>query len=169
MTAPWTTDGGIHQIPLPINTGALWLCGKHYIAPRINEVRHELGEPTVVCLAHRHELEHRYDGYIDWLESHRDSDAVWFPIHDLNAPALNDGLILLERLVNGLRNNERFIVHCAAGIGRAGTTAVGVLMMLGMDAHAAASHVRSHRPMAGPEAGSQKEFISALASQLAQR
>lgn len=169
MTVPWTTDGGIHQIPLPINSGGLWLCGKHYIAPRVEDVRRELGQPTIVCLTHRHELQDRYDAYIDWLETHHNREAVWFPVHDLNAPSLDDGLVLLDRIVNGLLSNEQFVVHCAAGIGRAGTTAVGVLMMLGMDAESATSHVRAHRPMAGPEAGSQREFISVLAQQLAQK
>jgi len=169
MTAPWTTDGGIHNIPLPIDSGGLWLCGKHYIAPRVNDVRRELGDPTIVCLTHKHELEDRYDTYITWLETHRDTAAVWFPVHDLNAPPLDEGISLLKRVVDGLHDDERFIVHCAAGIGRAGTTAVGVLMMLGMDAETATSHVRAHRPMAGPEAGSQRDFISALAMWLGQR
>lgn len=166
---PWTTDGGIHNIPLPINTGGLWLCGKHYIAPKVEDVRRELGDPTIVCLTQRHELEERYDAYIAWLESHNNAAALWFPVHDLNAPPLEEGIMLLERIISGLHNDERFVVHCAAGIGRAGTTAVGVLMMLGMDADFATSHVRAHRPMAGPEAGSQREFISALASRLTQR
>lgn len=166
MTVPWTTDGGIHKIPLPIRTGELWLCGKHYIAPRVEDVRRELGEPTVVCLTQRHELVDRYDSYVSWLDTHCDTSALWFPIHDLNAPPIDDGLALLEHVVNGLHNNQRFIVHCAAGIGRAGTTAVGVLMMLGMNEDIAMSHVRSHRPMAGPEAGPQREFISALAHRL---
>jgi protein-tyrosine phosphatase len=169
MTTPWTTDGGIHRIPLPIDSGGLWLCGKHYIAPRVEEVREELGQPIVVCLTQRHELEDRYDSYITWLEAHHGTNALWFPIHDLNAPPIDRGLDLLERLTDGLRRDERFIVHCAAGIGRAGTTAVGVLMMLGMEEDLATSHVRAHRPMAGPEAGSQREFISALAQTLAQR
>lgn len=168
MTVPWTTDGGIHNIPLPITTGGLWLCGKHYIAPRVEEVRLELGGPTIVCLTQRHELEDRYDTYITWLEAHRDTAAVWFPIHDLNAPSLEEGITLLERVVDGLHNNERFVIHCAAGIGRAGTIAVGVLMMLGMDSEFATSHVRAHRPMAGPEARSQRDFISSLAMRLTQ-
>lgn len=168
MTAPWTTDGGIHNIPLPIDSGGLWLCGKHYIAPKVEDVRQELGEPTVVCLTQRHELQERYDSYITWLETHHNTSALWVPVHDLNAPPLEEGIALLSRVTEGLHNNERFIVHCAAGIGRAGTTAVGVLMMLGMDPEVAASHVRAHRPMAGPEAGPQREFISALAARLTQ-
>jgi protein-tyrosine phosphatase len=166
MTAPWTTDGGIHQIPLPMTQGGLWLCGKHYIAPRVNEIRRELGNPTVVCLTHRHELVDRYDNYIEWLETEHQRDALWFPIHDLNAPPLQEGIELIQHIADGLHRNERFVIHCAAGIGRAGTTAVGVLIALGMNIDVAMSHVRSHRPMAGPEAGSQRDFVIALSQHL---
>ncbi|MEX0848055.1 MAG: protein-tyrosine phosphatase family protein, partial [Ilumatobacteraceae bacterium] len=55
-------------------------------------------------------------------------------------------------------------VHCAAGIGRAGTTAVALLVLLGMTVDDALQHVRAHRPMAGPEVGSQLQFVRAVAA-----
>ena len=55
----------------------------------------------------------------------------------------------------------------AAGIGRAGTTAVGVLMILGISAEEAVAHVRAHRPMAGPEAGAQNDLIRDLEAMIA--
>jgi protein-tyrosine phosphatase len=58
------------------------------------------------------------------------------------------------------------LVHCAAGIGRAGTTAAAICMMLGFDMDDALKHVRMHRPMAGPEAGTQLQFIEELAEHL---
>ena len=41
-------------------------------------------------------------------------------------------------------------------------------MILGMDQQEALDHVRAHRPMAGPEAGSQVLFIEELAEFLRQ-
>jgi hypothetical protein len=39
-------------------------------------------------------------------------------------------------------------------------------MMLGMNSADALRHVREHRPMAGPEAGTQRQFIEDLAVHL---
>ena len=39
-------------------------------------------------------------------------------------------------------------------------------MMLGMTATDALTHIREHRPMAGPEAGTQRKFIEDLATHL---
>jgi protein-tyrosine phosphatase len=166
MTSPWTTDGGIHRIPLPIHTGSLWLCGKHYIAPQVEKVCETIGDGLVVCLTQKHELEGRYDDYVTWLETHRGDRAWWHPIYDLNAPPLDEARVLLENITEQLRNDRNIVVHCAAGIGRAGTTAVGTLMMLGMTAQKSIAHVRAHRPMAGPEAGAQHDLIWALSGVL---
>jgi len=57
-------------------------------------------------------------------------------------------------------------VHCAAGVGRAGTTAVAILLLLGVDVETALTTVRTHRPMAGPEVGSQLDLITELALNL---
>lgn len=166
MTTPWTTDGGIHNIPLPISTGALWLCGKHYIAPRVEEVRAATGNSIVVCLTERHELQDRYDGYIEWLEHNQDAFAWWRPIHDLNAPSIDTAMSLFTDIARELNKGQSLVVHCAAGIGRAGTTAVGVLMILGMTEDESVAHVRAHRPMAGPEAGPQHDLIRELSARL---
>jgi protein-tyrosine phosphatase len=57
-------------------------------------------------------------------------------------------------------------VHCAAGIGRAGTTAVALLMLLGVEIDDALATVRANRPMAGPEVGAQLDLITELAETL---
>jgi protein-tyrosine phosphatase len=66
---------------------------------------------------------------------------------------------LYERLVAG----ERLVITCGAGIGRAGTVAVAVLMRAGASLDDAVAIVRAHRPMAGPESGAQLDVLTELA------
>ena len=169
MSAPegrmrWSTDGGIHRIPLPDVSGELWLCGKHHIGPDVEAVRARVAGATVVCLTQRHELTDRYPDYVRWLDEHVGTRAVWFPIHDLSAPDADRARPFIGDLVTRLRGGERLIVHCAAGIGRAGTVAVAVCVLLGLPVDVALAHVRAHRPLAGPEAGTQLELIHQLAA-----
>ena len=159
-------DGGIHEIPIADVPGRMWLCGKHHIGPDVHGVRTRAGNATVVCLVQRGELTDRYDDYVTWLDENRNGSAIWFPVHDLSAPGVDHAAELFMEIAERLRGGENFVVHCAAGIGRAGTTAVGVLMVLGMDAENAVRHVRKHRPMAGPEAGAQNDLIRDLEAKI---
>ncbi len=155
-------DGGIDRIPLPSDVaGELRLCGKHAIgAGRFD--RADMPWTTVVCLCQRHELATRYPAYVDWLdtEAHR---SIWWPIHDLGAEPVDAMLPFVDDLVDRLRNGDRLLVHCAAGLGRAGTTAVCILVRLGVPLSDAARIVADARPMAGPEAGSQRALVDAVA------
>ena len=163
MTTVFNTDGGIHEIPLPAGTGRLWLCGKHFIGPQVEDVLASCDDAIAVCLVQEHELQDRYPHYIDWHETHANNRAIWFPIDDLSYPPLEDCLEFITTLTAHIQTGQSLVVHCAAGIGRAGTTATAILIMLGMNAADALDHVRAHRPMAGPEAGSQRQFIDDLA------
>jgi protein-tyrosine phosphatase len=156
----WNTDGGIHEVPLPAGcSGRLWLCGKHAVAPHPDAVLQRTGAAAVVCLTEDHELTDRYPDYVGWLRAHDGGQAEWFPIHDLGAPELPVALPFLRGLARRLDAGEGLVVHCGAGIGRAGTIAIAVLVLLGESLDEASQHVRSHRPMAGPEAGRQLEFL----------
>jgi protein-tyrosine phosphatase len=161
-TNSFNIDGGIHEIPLPGVSGRLWLCGKHYVAPDVEHVREQHNIDKVVCLVRPRELHDRYPHYAQWLNDNAGRAGVWFPIDDLSYPPLEECAEFVEGLVNDLRNSANLLVHCAAGIGRAGTTAVAICMLLGMQTDVALTHVRNHRPMAGPEAGTQDEFIQLL-------
>jgi protein-tyrosine phosphatase len=159
-------DGGIDEIPLPEGvSGRLWLCGKHVIGPDPDGVVARVGATTVVCLTQRHELSDRFPGYVEWLDREIGSRAIWHPIHDLSVPAATAFADLVEGVAARLDAGEHVIVHCAAGIGRAGTLATGLLIRLGMDRVAALRHVAAHRPMAGPEVGAQAALIEAYAAQ----
>jgi protein-tyrosine phosphatase len=162
----FNTDGGIHEIPLGGTVGKLWLCGKHYIGPDVESVRADFNIHTVVCLVEKHELHLRYDNYVLWHEQNADNGALWYPMPDLTYPELHECIDFVEAVTSIVRDKGNVLVHCAAGIGRAGTTATAICMMLGFEMNDALKHVRMHRPMAGPEAGSQVQFIEDLAEHL---
>ena len=162
----FNTDGGIHEIPLPAAVGRLWLCGKHHVAPDVETVRARHDISLVVCLVEPHELMGRYDDYIAWHRDNAGGAGLWRPMEDITYPIFEEIHGFVEQVTSHVRDHGNALVHCAAGIGRAGTTAVAVCMMLGMDTHEALDHVRAHRPMAGPEAGSQLDYIWALAEHL---
>ncbi len=117
---------------------------------------------VVVCLTESHEVADRYPAYVEWLLQHRGARAIWHPIPDLHAPHLQSGIELLMQLDALVADGERLIMHCAAGIGRSGTMATALLMWGGMGVATARELVSASRPMAGPEAGPQREFLADL-------
>ena len=158
-------DGGIDEIPLPPGVpGRLWLCGKHLIGPDPEGVASRLDVTTVVCLTQRHELDDRFPDYVAWLDREVGGRALWHPIHDLSVPAPRAFDDLVGDLARRLRDGERIIVHCAAGIGRAGTVAVALMIAFGLDHESALRHVKANRPMAGPEVGAQARLIAEFAA-----
>ena len=163
MTTPFNTTGGIHEVPTGL-AGRMFLCGKHHIGPDVSLVLSETDGAHVVCLVERHELEHRYDSYIEWLET--SGRCTWHPIHDMWAPEMEPALALYGSLADRLRNGTNIVIHCAAGIGRAGTSAAATLMMLGVPEHEALARVAEHRPMAGPQTMAQQVFLDQLQARL---
>lgn len=159
------TDGGIDRIPLPaVVPGQLWLCGKHAIGPDHRRAIDDVGgRATVVCLTEDHELVDRYPRYVEWLRSEEGTGALWWPIPDLHAPPLDEARPVVDDLVGRLWRAEVLLVHCAAGMGRAGTVAVGILVRLGTPLDAALDAVGAARPGAGPEVGVQAALVAQLA------
>ena len=159
-------DGGLDRITLPSDVaGQLWLCGKHAVAPDPESVRARLGAGTVVVSFNRPRDITRYAGYAEWLST--SPDARWFPIPDFHAPPLDEALPILDEIAGLLRDGHPVLMHCSAGIGRAGTMAVATLMMLGVPWSDALVGVARDRHGAGPEVGAQRRLITALAAYLA--
>lgn len=148
---------------MPEGPGRLWLCGKHFVAPDPERALAHVGATTVVCLNERAELLDRYPAYVEWLDRNQPGRAVWQPIADLNAPDVDTAGMLLAELRRRVARGDVLLVHCGAGIGRAGTIAAGLLVTMGTPLATALATVAAHRTMAGPEAGAQADLLAALA------
>jgi hypothetical protein len=162
-------DGDIDRVPLPNGVhGAMFLCGKHaigrdHVAARAEVCRQVGSDPVVVCLVEAAELRGHYDDYADWLVAAGQGSAVCWPVPDMQAPPADAMLVFVDDLVGRLRRGEALLIHCAGGIGRTGTTAICVLIRLGLDRHEAERLVAQARPGAGPEVGSQRALVDAFA------
>jgi protein-tyrosine phosphatase len=155
--------GGVDEVPLPDEVpGRLWLCGKRAIADG-RFAASDTPWTTVVCLCQRHELVDRYPEYVTWLDR-PGGHSIWWPIPDLGAVRLDATVTFVDDLADRLRAGERLLVHCAAGIGRAGTTAACILIRLQVPLDQALRTVADARAMAGPEAGPQLALVRAVAS-----
>jgi protein-tyrosine phosphatase len=153
-------NGGIDEVPLPIARGHLWLCGKHFVGPDPQGALARTGASAIVCLNERYELAPRYPGYVEWLRDNAEVRALWSPWPDMHAPPVDEFASFIETLRVRLERDETLIVHCGAGIGRAGTTAAAVLMACGLSTREALDTVRAARPMAGPQTREQDDLLA---------
>jgi protein-tyrosine phosphatase len=155
-------NGGVDEVPVPGGAGRLWLCGKHFVGPDPEEALARTGASTIVCLNEAGELAGRYPDYVAWLEAQAPERAIWFPVPDLHAPAPEEVLPLVAEVCRRLQHGDGVLVHCGAGVGRAGTIAAAVLMALGSSREDALAHVAASRPTAGPQADVQDQLLAAL-------
>ena len=157
-------NGGIDEVPLPHDEwGRLWLCGKHFVGPDPEGALARTQAGAIVCLNEGYELRDRYPDYVEWLVANRGGRAIWAPWPDMHAPPVDEFATFLDTLKERLTKGEGLIVHCGAGIGRAGTTATALLMDLGVSLRDALHAVRAARPAAGPQTGEQDALLEAYA------
>ena len=158
-------NGGIDEVPLPVGPGRLWLCGKHLVGPDAEAVLERTGAAAVVCLNERYELEHRYGAYVRWLEANvPDGRAVWFAVPDLHVPAVDEFRPFVADLSARLAAGDGLVVHCGAGMGRAGTVAAALLLAQGCSLADAVERVAAARPGAGPQSHVQADLLRALSA-----
>jgi protein-tyrosine phosphatase len=162
----WPNDrsrhGSIDEVPIRPLSGRLWLAGKHFVAPDPDAALDLVGASSVVCLCEARELA-RYPGYAPWLQAHAPGRAAWWPIGDLGVPTIERAELLIADLRARLASGAGVIVHCGAGIGRAGTVAIALLLTNGVPLDEAMQIVADARAMAGPQAGTQLALLHELA------
>ncbi|MFO1251677.1 MAG: tyrosine-protein phosphatase [Inhella sp.] len=138
----------MRSLPLPASIpGRLWL---HSMPGRLEPwaqfeaLAEAAGLTRIVCLTPWDEVERLAPAYAVAL-SHR---TPWHWQHlemqdfGLHADAQRFRLGVIE-IADALRQGESVLLHCAAGIGRTGTTAACVLKLLGLDAASALQQVRA--------------------------
>ena len=159
--------GGVDEIPLPPRVaGRLWLAGRRFVGPDPEAAMRSVGASMIVCLCESFELAERYPAYVDWLDGPpggTGGSGLWWPVPDLHAPPVESARSLVHELAGHLRRGEGVLMHCGAGLGRAGTLAAAVLLHFGATLAEALGTVAAARPGAGPEVGAQKDLLDALA------
>ena len=154
-------NGGVDEIPLPGVTGRLFLCGKHFIAPDPEAALARVSADAAVCLNERAELWSRYPDYVDWLDTNGPR-VLWLPIPDLHVPPVDEVETFVAELHGRVARGETLLMHCGAGVGRAGTLAAALLMSLGTPLGEALATVGAHRRTAGPQTAAQRDLLDDL-------
>ncbi len=166
---PWPGErgrtGGVDRVAVP-GPGTFLLCGKRFIGPQAGVTVERLGVTTVVCLTEEFELVGHFPEYVRWLRDPRGAEVVWTAIPDLGVAPPDVFAALVFDVRRRLDAGETVLAHCGAGIGRAGTLAAGVLSTYGVSLDDAIVRLRSARPMAGPETGSQMDLVRSFVESL---
>lgn len=90
-----------------------------------------------------------------------------FPIKDRSVPDSSmQALQFFSSLYERLEQRQSLAVHCRAGIGRSGITAVSLLIMSGIAVQEAFSTVSAARGFEVPDTQEQREWVEGLATRL---
>jgi len=127
--------------------GSLWLAsmpGRFEAWSAFQEQAQRTELALVVCLTPRSELAELSPTY------HRAVVEGTVPFRWMNLPMPNFGLPEdpatfrhdVEQIAQALRQGDAVMLHCAAGVGRTGSTAACVLKALGLDTEEALQRVR---------------------------
>jgi len=86
---------------------------------------------------------------------------VPYPIRDRGLPSSAAGFALFTRkLYHEIAGGQSTVVHCRAGIGRAGLVAAGVLLHAGFEPVKAFEQVSKHRGVEVPDTDEQRSWLS---------
>lgn len=123
-----------------------------------------LGTDVLVCLLEQREMVSLNIGGLLREAPARALRTLWMPIRDMSIPDDARALrMLLAEIGRAEDRGERVVVHCAGGLGRAGTVAGCYLVDRGMGVTEALSALREARGPRCPETLEQVAFIRAWA------
>jgi len=114
-----------------------------FVEARAEIEQHRIGR--VVCLAPLDEVHKKSPEYARVIEA---GALPWaeemFPVPDYGVPEDRDAFLKVAHSVaEWLQQGENVLIHCGAGIGRTGTLAICVLMVLGVEKSQAQATVKS--------------------------
>lgn len=101
---------------------------------------------VIVCLLEWSEL--KMLGILDYPRKAQEAGFCFYhlQIRDLCAPKQKELDALIPLVIEKLAKGQNVLVHCRAGLGRAGTLSACCLVHLGFTATQAIESVRTHRP-----------------------
>lgn len=154
----------LRPLPLPEDVpGRIWLTampGRFAPFPDFLGAIKEIAATTIKCLATSAEIAAKSPDYA----RARLLGTLPVPVHDHPIP--DYGLpadraafaAFITAMCAGLREGQRMILHCGAGIGRTGVVSQHLLMALGMDPVSAQEQVL--RAGSHPETDAQRQFCA---------
>lgn len=121
---------------------------------------HRSGINRIVSLLERAEARELGLALEDEVAQRHDMDFVLYPIPDRGLPAsLTDFIAFTNTLYNDAAEGLHTVVHCRAGIGRAGLVAAGVLLHVGFKPNDALAHISKQRRVNVPDTDEQIEWL----------
>lgn len=101
---------------------------------------------VIVCVLEWSELEYlKIQTYPRMAQEHG-FKFLHLPIPDRNAPCILEAQTFVSQIIAELEAHNNVLIHCRAGLGRAGTIAACCLKQLGYCHRSSIRKIRKHRP-----------------------
>jgi len=113
----------------------------------------------VICLMEAKEIEQFELGAEAAMLSANGIGFSHFPIADFGLPDVARFSVFMGDMIAWLNAGENLFLHCAGGVGRAGTAASCLLMQQGWNPDLAMKHVSDRRGKICPETDEQIAFV----------
>ncbi|HMD46048.1 MAG TPA: dual specificity protein phosphatase family protein [Acidimicrobiales bacterium] len=146
--------------------GRLVLASFSEVGPDPDAALERAGCAFVVSLVTAHEMRLRFPDMETWVSGAGDR-VLHLPIPDGSVVDDDTLAAAVARVAMALGDGESVLVHCGAGMGRAGVIAVLTMVSLGWPLDEAVTIVRRSRAGAGPENDEQMAQVERLAPRLA--